>query len=368
MGNMLKRTPFYQAHQEASAKLIDFGGFEMPVNYEGIKVEHNAVREAIGVFDVSHMGEVFVNGTDALAFIQKITINDASKLVPGKAQYSAMCYENGGIVDDLLVYMLAENEYLLVINASNIEKDYSWMVQHQFGNVVLDNRSDKMCLLAVQGPNAPELIQRLTDLDVSSIAYYSFKIGSFCGMENVIISATGYTGEKGFELYFNETDANPLEIWNTLMKSGADLGIKPAGLGARDTLRLEMGFALYGNDISAETNPYEAGLGWITKLDKGEFIGKSALLEVKEKGITRKLTGFIVQGEKQVPRAHYDVCNSAGDKVGEVSSGGLSITLGTGIGLAYVDSDYLKTNTELFISIRGKLIPANITKPPFLRK
>jgi len=365
---MLKRTPFYQAHKESSAKLIDFGGFEMPVNYEGIKAEHNCVREAVGVFDVSHMGEVFITGSDALAFIQKITINDASKLVPGKAQYSAMCYDNGGIVDDLLVYMLAENEYLLVINASNIDKDVAWMTQFVFGDVILDNRSEKMCLLAVQGPKAPELIQRLTDLDVSSISYYSFKVGTFCGMPNVIVSATGYTGEKGFELYFNESDGNPIDVWSKLMESGADLGIKPAGLGSRDTLRLEMGFALYGNDISSETNPYEAGLGWITKLDKGEFNGKQALIDIKANGITRKLTGFIVQGEKQVPRAHYDICNSNRDKIGEVSSGGLSITLGTGIGLGYVDADYLKSNTELFISIRGKLIAANITKPPFLRK
>jgi aminomethyltransferase len=365
---MLKRTPFYQAHKEASAKLIDFGGFEMPVNYEGIKAEHLCVREAVGVFDVSHMGEVFISGSDSLAFIQKITINDASKLVPGKAQYSAMCYENAGIVDDLLVYMLAENEYLLVINASNIEKDVEWMSKYVFGDVVLDNRSEKMCLLAVQGPKAPELIQRLTDLDISSISYYSFKVGTFCGMPNVIVSATGYTGEKGFELYFNESDGNPLEVWNKLMESGADLGIKPAGLGSRDTLRLEMGFALYGNDISSETNPYEAGLGWITKLDKGEFNGKQALVDIKASGISRKLTGFIVQSEKQVPRAHYEICNSNGEKIGEVSSGGLSISLGTGIGLGYVDSDYLKLNTELFISIRGKLIAANITKPPFIRK
>ncbi|NCP84695.1 MAG: glycine cleavage system aminomethyltransferase GcvT [Bacteroidetes bacterium] len=365
---MLKRTQFYQAHKDSSAKLIDFGGFEMPVNYEGIKAEHNCVREAVGVFDVSHMGEIFISGSDSLSFIQKITINDASKLVPGKAQYSAMCYENGGIVDDLLVYMLAENEYLLVINASNIDKDVAWMTQFVFGDVIVDNRSENMCLLAVQGPKSVELIQRLTDLDVSSISYYSFKIGTFCGMSNVIVSATGYTGEKGFELYFNESDGNPITVWNTLMESGADLGIKPTGLGARDTLRLEMGYALYGNDISSETNPYEAGLGWITKLDKDEFNGKQALVAIKAKGVTRKLTGFIVQGEKQVPRAHYAICNANREKIGEVSSGGLSITLGTGIGLGYVDAGYLKVNTELYISIRGKLIAAHITKPPFLRK
>lgn len=365
---MLKRTPFYEAHKQSGAKLIDFGGFEMPVQYEGIKAEHLAVREAIGLFDVSHMGEVKITGPDALAFIQSITLNDASKLVPGKAQYSAMCYNDGGIVDDLLVYMMAENDYMLVINASNIDKDVAWMQTHLKGNVVLENISDSTCLLAVQGPKTHELIQRLTSVDVSAIGYYKFVIGEVAGIKNVIISETGYTGEKGFELYFSEKDGNPLELWNTLMKTGEDLGIKPAGLGARDTLRLEMGFALYGNDISKDTNPYEAGLGWITKLDKGDFVARNVLADIKAAGVKRKLIGFVVQEEKAMPRAHYPLCDVDGNAVGEVTSGGLSITTGIGIGMGFCDVAYAQANEFIYLSIRGKLVKALISKPPFIKK
>lgn len=365
---MLQRTPFYQAHVQSGAKLIDFGGFEMPVQYEGIKAEHQAVREAVGLFDVSHMGEVFIKGTGALAFIQSITINDASKLTPGRAQYSAMCYENGGIVDDLLIYMIAENEYMLVINASNIEKDVVWMKSHLTGEVIVEDVSQDMCLLAVQGPKAPELVQRLTSVDVSSIGYYKFAIGDFAGMQDVIISETGYTGEKGFELYFTKNGIDALNIWNTIMETGSDLGIKPAGLGARDTLRLEMGFALYGNDISQDTLPLEAGLGWLTKLDKPHFVGKDAIVQAKEKGLQKKLIGFILEEEKAMPRAHYPLTDEAGLVIGEVTSGGLSITNGKGIGMGYAQTSYLSNHDVIYVSIRNKLVRASITKPPFIKK
>ncbi|TNE71823.1 glycine cleavage system aminomethyltransferase GcvT [bacterium] len=365
---MLKRTPFYEAHVKSGAKLIDFGGFEMPVQYEGIKAEHNAVREAVGLFDVSHMGEVMVTGADALAFIQKITINDASKLTPGKAQYSAMCYENGGIVDDLLVYMLSEHEYMLVINASNIEKDLEWMKAHVEGAMKLENISDTTCLLAVQGPKAPELVQRLTSVDVSSIGYYKFAVGDFAGMNNVIISETGYTGEKGFELYFSGKGIDANAVWDVLMEKGADLGIKPAGLGARDTLRLEMGYALYGNDISKDTLPLEAGLGWLTKLDKSFFIGQEAVTSAKEAGLKKKLIGFILDEEKAMPRAHYPITDINGSPIGEVTSGGLSITNGKGIGMGYASTEYLQNHSDVYISIRNKLVKATISKPPFIKK
>lgn len=365
---MLIRTPFYQAHVQSGAKLIDFGGFEMPVQYEGIKAEHQAVREAVGMFDVSHMGEVLISGPDALAFIQSFTINDASKLSPGRAQYSAMCYENGGIVDDLLVYMLAENEYMLVINASNIQKDVEWMTTHLKGNVTLKNVSDETCLLAIQGPKSIEVVQKLTSVDVASIGYYRFAQGDFAGMQNVLISETGYTGEKGFEIYFKNEGIDAVHVWNTIMEAGAECGIKPAGLGARDTLRLEMGFALYGNDISKDTNPLEAGLGWITKFDKPDFVAKSILEVIKAEGVKKRLIGFVVDEEKAMPRAHYPLCDASGNQVGEVTSGGLSITNGAGIGMGYCDVNYAKENQTIYISIRGKLVKATLTKPPFIKK
>lgn len=365
---MLKRTAFFEAHQQSGAKLIDFGGFEMPVQYKGIKVEHHAVRNKVGIFDVSHMGEVFVTGKNALPFIQKITINDASKLSPGKAQYSAMCYQHGGIVDDLLVYMLAENEYMLVINASNIEKDVAWMEEHKLDDMVLDNRSDDICLLAIQGPNSPELVQRFTDVNLANMKYYTFEVGNFAGISNAIVSATGYTGEKGFEVYFDGKDVNTTEIWNKLIESGADLGIEPAGLGARDTLRLEMGYALYGNDITSETLPLEAGLGWLTKLAKDDFIGKMAIQIAKEAGLKRKLVGFIIPEQRAIPRAHYQLTDEAGNAIGEVTSGGLSVTNGKGIGMGYCSTEYLASHDEIYIAIRNKLVKATITKPPFITK
>lgn len=365
---MLKRTPFYETHKKAGARLIDFGGFEMPVQYEGIKVEHAAVREAAGLFDVSHMGEVFVSGEGALNFLQNIAINDVSKLVPGKAQYSAMCMPNGGIVDDLIIYMMGTNDYMVVVNASNREKDVAWMRQHATADVVIDDRSDSFALLALQGPKSAEILSKITDIDLQSIAYYHFAVGRVAGVDNVIVSATGYTGEPGFEIYFDISSCDPTAMWDAIITSGSDLGLKPCGLGARDTLRLEMGYALYGNDISDSTTPLEAGLGWITKLDKGDFVGREALLSQKEAGITRKLVGFMMEDEKAIPRSHYIVRTPEGEQIGEVTSGTQSVTLSKGIGMAYVDLSWSKPGQPIAIDIRGKLMPATVQKPPFVKK
>lgn len=364
----MKRTPFYHIHQKANARLIDFGGFEMPVQYTGIRKEHEAVRDSVGIFDVSHMGEIMVKGTHALDFIQNITINDASKLQPGLAQYSAMCYENGGIVDDLLVYMLESDHYMLVVNASNKDKDFSWMISHNEAGAKLEDVSDDMCLLAIQGPNSVKTLQKLTDVDLSSVKYYTFKQGNFAGYQGIILSATGYTGEKGFEVYFNKQQADPESIWNKIMEAGEDYNIQPAGLGARDTLRLEMGYALYGNDITKDTNPLEAGLGWLTKLGKDAFIGKEALLEIKEKGLNRKLIGFRMTEEKAIPRSHYDLCDEAGRTIGFVTSGSMSITLSQGIGMGYVEKDFSDQDTKIYVKIRNKLAEAIVSKPPFIKQ
>lgn len=366
---MLKRTPFYEVHQESGAKLIDFGGFEMPVQYAGILKEHEAVRKRAGMFDVSHMGEIMVTGPAALDLIQYATVNDAAKLVPGKVQYSAMCYENGGIVDDLLVYMMGEHEYMLVVNASNKDKDLEWILSlnKKFGAQV-DDVSDSMCLLAVQGPASVEVLQKLTDVPLSEITYYSFRTGNLAGYNNVILSATGYTGEKGFEIYFDGSQVHPLEIWNRIMEAGKDAGLEPAGLGARDTLRLEMGFALYGNDISDKVTPLEAGLGWITKLEKQDFSGKQVISAQKEAGISKRLVGFTTEDRRTIPRSHYVLKSIQGEIIGEVTSGGQSPSLGIGIGMGYVVSGFHTPGTEIQIEIRGKEYKATVTKPPFLKK
>ena len=366
---MLKQTPFHSIHQKEGAKLVDFAGFEMPVQYKGIKTEHAAVREGVGVFDVSHMGEFFVSGPGALDLIQKVTVNDASKLVPGKAQYSCMCYEDGGIVDDLIVYRLfEEDQYILVVNASNIEKDLEWIKSNNtFGAEVFDNSPDT-ALLAVQGPKSVETLQKLTDLDLSSIEFYSFKMGSLAGIEGIVFSATGYTGEKGFELYFDSNNVDAEAIWNAIFEAGEEFGIEPCGLGARDTLRLEMGYALYGNDITKETHPLEARLGWITKFDKGDFIGKEALLKKKEAGIGRQLVGFVMEDERSIPRHGYEIVNENGDKIGEVTSGTMSITLGKGIGMGYVEKAFAGEGTTIHIAIRKKTAAAVVTRPPFIKK
>lgn len=366
---MLKRTPFYEIHQKAGAKLIDFGGFEMPVQYAGIIKEHHAVRQNAGIFDVSHMGEIWVRGPKAFDLVQFATINDVSKLFPGKVQYSAMCYENGGIVDDLLVYMFSEEAYYLVVNASNKDKDLEWLLKLNASiGAEVEDVSETTCLLAVQGPKAPELLQKLTPVNLSDMVYYTFEKGNFAGFDDVIISATGYTGEKGFEIYFDQRSASPTQIWDAIMEAGAEHGLMPAGLGARDTLRLEMGYALYGNDISAETTPLEAGLGWVTKLDNDNFCGKEALLRQKETGITRRLVGFITSDRRAIPRSHYELKDEKGSKIGEVTSGGQSVNLGYGIGMGYIDKAFTAPGTDIFIEIRGNLFTATVCKPPFITR
>jgi len=365
---MSKRTPFYEIHENAGAKLIDFGGFDMPVQYDSIRKEHKAVRQAVGMFDVSHMGEFFVTGPEALDLIQYVTVNDVSKLEPGKAQYTAMCYEDGGIVDDLIVYMLEENRYMLVVNASNIDKDFSWIDEHNSFDAELANKSDDYCLLAVQGPKSIKTLQKLTETDLSSIGFYHFEVGNLAGFDNVILSGTGYTGEKGFEIYFDKNEADPAKIWQAIMDAGKEFGIEPCGLGARDTLRLEMGFALYGNDISKDTHPLQARLGWLTKLDKGDFVGRQALKKIKEEGSDRKLVGFIIDDKRSIPRKGYDIVNEGGGKIGEVTSGSRSITLGKNIGMGYVDTEEAKEGNKIYISIRKRKAEAIVNKPPFLKK
>ncbi len=365
---MSKRTPFYAIHKQAGAKLIDFGGWQMPVRYGSITKEHNAVRNSAGLFDVSHMGEFFVSGPRAIDLIQYVCINDASKLKPGKAQYSAMCYEDGGIVDDLIIYMLAEEAFMLVVNASNIVKDFEWISRHNSFEAQLHDRSDEMCLLAVQGPKSVQTLQKLTDVDLSKIKFYTFETGELAGFDDIILSATGYTGEKGFELYFNKNKADPSKIWHKIMEAGSGFDIKPCGLGARDTLRLEMGFALYGNDITKNTNPFEARLGWLTKLNKNNFIGKKALQKIKDNGIERKLMGFIVEDSRTIPRQGYKIVDEQGLEIGEVTSGSRSITLNKNIGMGYIPVEKAETGTKIYIQVRNREAKASVVSPPFLDK
>ncbi|MBW7887813.1 MAG: glycine cleavage system aminomethyltransferase GcvT [Bacteroidetes bacterium] len=359
----MKRTPLYNVHVKAGGKIVPFGGFEMPVQYAGIVEEHKTVRNAVGVFDVSHMGEFFVKGKQALSFLQKITINDVSKLSPGKAQYSAMCYENAGIVDDLLIYMQAENNYMVVVNASNIDKDFEWMSKVLSPEVIFENKSDETALLAIQGPKSLETLQKLTDVRLAEIPYYHFVQGNVSGIE-MIISRTGYTGELGFEIYFPSAEAE--KAWNALFEAGKEFGIAPIGLGARDTLRLEMGYCLYGNDIDQTTNPLEAGLGWITKLSKENFTAKSVLEEIKTKGLNRKLVGMVLH-EKAIPRHGYAV-TANGENIGTVTSGTFSPSLEKGIAMGYVTLQHSKIDTEVFIDVRGKIMKATVVQLPFLKK
>lgn len=364
---MLKKTPFHHIHKNLDARLVDFAGFEMPVQYKGIKAEHNAVRNHVGVFDVSHMGEFFISGPQALDFIQKVSINDASKLIPGRAQYTCFCNENGGIIDDLIIYMLAENEYMLVVNAANIDKDFKWLQKHNTFEAVLEDKSDGYALLAVQGPDALQTLQLLTDVNLREIKPYSFVKGRLAGAE-MIISATGYTGESGFELYFETENTDTDKIWNAVFSAGEEFNIEPCGLGARDTLRLEMGFGLYGNDITEETHPLEARLGWVTKLDKPNFIGKQALLKKKEEGNKRQLAGFIVDGQRTIPRQGYEILDQNDHKIGEVTSGTMSVTLGKGIGMGYVTKEMAAEGTEIQIAVRNRKGAAKITRLPFIKK
>ncbi|MES2426998.1 MAG: glycine cleavage system aminomethyltransferase GcvT [Bacteroidota bacterium] len=359
----MKNTALSETHIKAGAKMVPFAGYNMPVQYAGINAEHETVRKAVGVFDVSHMGEFILKGDKALDLIQRVTSNDASKLYDGKVQYSCLPNTTGGIVDDLLVYRIDELTYMLVVNASNIEKDWNWISQFNADGVVMKDISDRTSLLAVQGPKAAEALQSLTDIDLASMEYYTFKKGTFAGIDNVIVSATGYTGAGGFELYFDNEHAK--SIWAAVFKAGEPFGIKPIGLGARDTLRLEMGFCLYGNDIDDTTSPLEAGLGWVTKFNK-EFTNSAALQEQKAAGVKQKLVGFEMI-DRGIPRHDYEIVDADGNNIGKVTSGTQSPSLQKAIGMGYVNTAFAKEGTEIFVKIRDNSIKAMIVKPPFYK-
>ncbi|MBW9278028.1 glycine cleavage system aminomethyltransferase GcvT [Bacteroides fragilis] len=359
----MKTTPFTEKHIALGAKMHEFAGYNMPIEYSGIIDEHLTVCNGVGVFDVSHMGEFWVKGPHALDFLQKVTSNNVAALVPGKIQYTCFPNEDGGIVDDLLVYQYEPEKYLLVVNASNIEKDWNWCVSHNTEGAELENSSDNMAQLAVQGPKAIQALQKLTDINLADIPYYTFKVGEFAGEKNVIISNTGYTGAGGFELYFYPDAA--MKIWDAVFEAGAEFGIKPIGLGARDTLRLEMGFCLYGNDLDDTTSPIEAGLGWITKFVDGKnFTNRSMLEKQKAEGTVRKLVGFEMI-DRGIPRHGYELTTAEDDKIGVVTSGTMSPIRKIGIGMGYVKPEYSKIGTEICIDMRGRKLKAVVVKPPF---
>lgn len=359
----MKTTPFTGKHIALGAKMQEFAGYNMPIEYSGIIDEHLTVCNGVGVFDVSHMGEFWVKGPHALDFIQQVTSNNAAVLTPGKVQYTCFPNETGGIVDDLLVYDYAPEKYMLVVNAANIEKDWDWCVSHNAVGAELENASDRMGQLAVQGPKALATLQKLTSLNLSDIPYYHFSVGDFAGVPQVIISNTGYTGAGGFELYFYPEDAG--RIWDAVFDAGAEFGIKPAGLGARDTLRLEMGFCLYGNDIDETTSPLEAGLGWITKFVDGKnFTNRAALEKQKAEGVGRRLVGFEMI-DRGIPRHGYELADAEGNEIGHVTSGTMSPTRKIGIGLGYVQTAFSKPGTEIYLVNRGRKLKAQVVKPPF---
>ena len=363
----IKNTPFTNKHIALGAKMASFAGYNMPISYTGINDEHAAVRKNAGVFDVSHMGEFILKGEKALDLIQRVTSNDAAKLKNGQAQYSCLPNEDGGIVDDLLVYCIEENKvYMLVVNASNIEKDWNWIVKHNTNKVEMHNISDKTCLLAIQGPNATKILQPLTEMDILNLKYYTFTKGTFAGVENVLVSATGYTGAGGVEIYFEDKDGAADKIWDAIFAAGGPQGLKPIGLGARDTLRLEMGFCLYGNDIDDTTSPIEAGLGWITKFTK-PFTNSENLLKQKEMGVARKLVG-IEMIDRGIPRHDYEIKNAEGEIIGRVTSGTQSPSLQKAIAMGYVKKEYAAIGSEIFISVRDKNLKAAVVKVPFLVK
>jgi len=358
----LKKVQLNDVHEGLGAKMVPFAGYNMPVRYSSDIEEHNTVRNGVGIFDVSHMGEFLVKGPNALDLIQKVTSNDASKLVIGKAQYSCLPNDKGGIVDDLLVYKIREEEYLLVVNASNIDKDWEWISSHNDVGAEMKNISDDFSLFAVQGPKAKDTLQKLTSVNLSDIKFYNFEIGDFAGAEYVIISATGYTGAGGFEIYLHNKDAEM--IWNKIMEAGEEFGIKPIGLGARDTLRMEMGFCLYGNDIDDTTSPIEAGLGWITKFTK-DFINAENLKKQKEDGVEKKLVGFKMI-DRGIPRHDYEIKDARDKVIGRVTSGTMSPTLSQGIGLGYVEKEYAVPGTEIFIGVRNRSLKAEVHKLPLI--
>ncbi len=360
----MKNTPFTQKHIALGAKMAEFAGYNMPISYTGINDEHAAVRTNAGIFDVSHMGEFVLKGPDALDLIQRVTSNDASKLTTGKAQYSCLPNETGGIVDDLLIYCVEENKvYMIVVNASNIEKDWNWISKYNTKKVEMHNISDKTCLLAIQGPNATKLLQPLTEIDILNLKYYTFAKGVFAGVENVLVSATGYTGAGGVEIYFEDKDDNAGKIWDAIFAAAGPKGLKPIGLGARDTLRLEMGYCLYGNDIDDTTSPLEAGLSWITKFSK-DFTAKSILEEQKAAGPERKLVGFEMI-EKGIPRHDYEIKDFSGMTIGKVTSGTQAPSLGKGIGMGYVSTVFANLDTSIYIKVRDRLLQAKVVKFPF---
>jgi len=359
----MRNTALTQKHIDLGAKMVPFAGYNMPVQYEGVNAEHETVRNAVGVFDVSHMGEFVLRGPNALALIQKFASNDASVLFDGKAQYSCMPNGKGGIVDDLIIYRVNAEEYFIVVNASNIEKDWNWISSLNDLGVEMENLSDQYSLLAIQGPKAAEAMQSLTDIDLSNMTYYTFQHGTFAGIENMMISATGYTGSGGFEIYVKNEDAN--KVWDAVFAAGADFGIKPIGLAARDTLRLEMGFCLYGNDIDDTTSPLEAGLGWITKFTK-DFTDSEFLAKQKETGVSRKLVAFEMI-DRGIPRHDYPILDAAGTVIGKVTSGTMSPSMKLGIGLGYVTIENSKLESEIFIEIREKGVKAQVVKLPFYK-
>ncbi len=361
----MKNTPFTQKHIDSGAKMAEFAGYNMPISYTGINDEHAAVRNNAGVFDVSHMGEFILKGENALDLIQRVTSNDASKLIAGKAQYSCLPNDKGGIIDDLIVYCIEENKvYMLVVNSSNIEKDWKWISIHNNKNVEMHNISDKTCLLAIQGPNATKILQPLTEIDIMNLKYYTFVKGKFAGIDNVLISATGYTGSGGVEIYFEDKDGAADKIWDAIFEAGTPQGLKPIGLGARDTLRLEMGYCLYGNDIDDTTSPLEGGLGWITKFTK-DFTAKNILEKQKAEGVTQKLVG-IEMVEKGIPRHDYEIKDHMGAAIGRVTSGTQSPSLGKAIAMGYVNTVYSPIGQQVYVKVRNKLLTATVVKMPFV--
>ena len=360
----MKDTALSAIHAALGAKMVPFAGYNMPVSYQGINLEHQTVREKVGVFDVSHMGEFFITGPNALSLIQRVCSNDASKLEDGEAQYSCFPNEDGGVVDDLIVYRIAAEKWLLVVNASNIDKDWAWINSHNTMGASLENSSDHYSLLAIQGPKAIQAMQSLTQENLSAIKFYTFKINTFAGVENVIISATGYTGSGGFEIYCKNTQV--AKIWTKVFEAGADWGIQPIGLAARDTLRLEMGYCLYGNDIDDTTSPLEAGLGWITKFNK-DFINSESLKKQKEIGVSKTLVGFELS-QRGIPRQGYAIVDAQGNSIGRVTSGTMSPSMGKGIGLGYVPMALKEVGSQIHIQIRNKIVPAMVVKLPFYKK
>lgn len=360
----MKNTALTTIHESLGAKMVPFAGFNMPVQYEGVNIEHQNVREHVGVFDVSHMGEFLISGPTALELVQRVSSNDASKLTIGRAQYAYLPNATGGIVDDMIVYKIKEEQYLLVVNASNIDKDWEHISKHNIMNADMKNLSDDYSLLAIQGPKAVEAMQSLTSVDLSAIKFYHFEVADFAGIEHVIISATGYTGSGGFEIYCKNTEVK--QIWNKVFEAGASFNIKPIGLAARDTLRLEMGYCLYGNDIDETTSPFEAGLGWVTKFTK-PFVNYEKLQQHKEKGVNRKLVGFEMD-DRAIPRGGYEIKDSNQQDLGIVTSGTMSPSMAKGIGMGYVPPIFATPGSKIYIQIRKKLMPATVVKLPFYKK